>query len=297
MTSTLSPEHAESGLVNSEQQDVVSRLKDACKKQRKLEFELETAVEQVKILQALLNSRKSKYESPRNFENRVRSNSKMMNRHNDLLIIESFQRNPSPSSESKGLVLSSFNLDSVSSQGSGVLTKTKGPRKSVWGTLSSSSGDASETVDPLRGHSCGIDASASETDLGKFPPQIPTKTPIVRLGEYFNSNPSKSTVPINLIATWVPNGGPRPTHLTPVVPGRETEDTSSGGKKIVFTNKLFKRKGFVDWDRFSRVDEPFDSSAMAFLFESANSDSSANTSRISIRSTARTARGILPLTE
>ncbi len=116
MTSTLSPEHAESGSVYSKEQDVVSRLQDACKKRRRLEFELQNAVEQVKVLQALLNSRTSKYEPPRNFENRVRFNSKMMNPHHDSLINDSVHRHSPPCFESKALVLSSFNLDSVSSQ-------------------------------------------------------------------------------------------------------------------------------------------------------------------------------------
>lgn len=286
MPLTLSTDPVDVALIPSADVQIAKRLQESHRLQRRLKFELQNVAQQVKALELLMNTPKRKFEYPNNFENSVRLNSRNNQSHalvTSRVLPESYATPaPKDSLETNALL----NLDSVSSKTSLAAGKYRGQRRSVWGTLPCS---CTVSLEDSNTQECHPENAAAVHDVSLLPPQILTKPSIERLSECFNCNPAKSTPPITLIATWTPDGGPRPSHLTPVVPGRDTEEASSGGKRIVFSNKLFKRKGHVDWNRFNRADTTCDSSAMAFLFESppAYSERSFPTSRISPSSTCR----------
>lgn len=289
MSATLIPEHAHNTSHEVTGPELMIQYEDARKVQDELELELREAVNRVKTLESLMKRKNRGYCDPDNYESRVRSQSRRTKHRESVSMI---QYTSEGSSFIPGDHQETVKLESVSSHGSLAIGKQPKPRKSVWGFLSSALAVSTDDPNGASELTSDICVSGSNDESLALPPQVPLKTPIVRLSEYLSSNPTKPTGCIHLVEPWIPDGGPRPGHLTPIVPGRDTEEAPSGGKRIIFANKLFKRNGFVDWNRFNHIDHNLNSSNMAFLFEVPYSGRSGCTSRFSARSSPRTARRI-----
>jgi len=102
-------------------------------------------------------------------------------------------------------------------------------------------------------------------------PQYPRQGELDSVIKALSLSPNSRTRALNLIKVWEAD---RPSRSKlPEIPGRLTEDTgdrdSQKSKKIVFKNKLFRRKKHVDWDRFLKGSPHIrpEESSMAFLWQ------------------------------
>jgi hypothetical protein len=107
--------------------------------------------------------------------------------------------------------------------------------------------------------------SEPEQIVLNMPPQYPRRDVLDQVTDALISSPNSKTRPLNLIGVWRSDVDRPSRSLVPEIPGRLTEDEDDG-KKIVFKNKLFRRKKHVDWDRFVRPSTCYGDTSMAFLW-------------------------------